>query len=254
MKFLLLAAVSGLFLFGCVSKNQVAEALRENPELLYEAMKKDPEKFMITLQEVAQAAQSGEGRRQMMESRKQMEDDFKNPRAVQIDANRLVYGEAGAPVTIVKYADFQCPACRMGFESLEEVKKKYGSKIRMIHKNVPLRQIHPQAQLAAEIYEALIITNKPKAQAFYKIAYQEQGSWKSEKEVWALAKKIGADKAKIQAEIKKGEVGKRIKQDEEEHAKLGFQGTPTYMVNGVALEGAQSPQQLGYVIDRVSKK
>lgn len=222
-------------------------------ESLYDAMKKDPVRFMDTLRDVAEAAQKQEATQQAKAQSERMSKDLKNPREVKIDVDRIIYGKADAPVTIVKYADFQCPACRMGFQTLEQIKKKYKDQVRVIHKNIPL-PFHPQAKLAAEIYESMVILDKKLAAQFYHEAYEKLGEWNTDDKLWKLVKKIGINKEKVLAEIKKGEVERRLKEDSEEHTRLGFQGTPMYMINGVEFQGAPSFEQMSMIIDVVLKK
>ncbi len=233
-----------LFISGCVSVSE---------ESLYEAMKKDPKRFMDTLREVAEASQKVEMAQMSKNRDQQVENDLKNPRPVKVDNDRLIFGKATAPVTIIKYADFQCPACRMGYLTLEEVKKKYKDQVKVIHKNIPL-PMHPQALLAAQIYESMLIKDKKLALQFYNQAYETLGQWHSDEKLWQLAKKIGIKKEVVLAELKKGVVEKRLQEDAEEHERLGFQGTPMYMVNGVEIQGAPSFPQMSALIDRVLKK
>jgi protein-disulfide isomerase len=173
---------------------------------------------------------------------------------VVVDESRVLFGPKTAPVTIVKYADFQCPACSMDVSSLEEIKAKYGDQVRLIHKAVPLEHIHPQARLAAQVYEALLIQDKSKAQKFYQQAYKEAHNWSDDKDIWKIVKKVGGDPAKITAEIKKGEINTRIQADLKEHQELGFRGTPAYMINGRSLYGAQSFASLSEAVDAGLKK
>jgi protein-disulfide isomerase len=244
-----LAIVALMMCAGCVTKDNLSKTLNDNPEIIYDFIKKNPGPFMMALREAAQNEQTQSYADREKMTAKKMEEDFKNPRKVTVDPKKILVGEAGAPITIIKYADFQCPACRMGFESLEKIKEKYKGKIRFIHKNIPL-SMHPQAMIAAQIYESLLYTDKKKALAFYKKAYSEQGKWRSEDAVWAMAKSVGANKKAIEAVIKKGEVDKSIALDEKEHAEQGFEGTPAYIINGVAMYGAQPVEAFSAVIDR----
>lgn len=244
-----------LILFaGCASKDQIAKTLREDPSILYDVIKKDPQGFMNAIREAAQNEQRQAYEIRDKKEKENREKDFNKPREIAIDTKRIIYGDEKAPITVVKYADFQCPACRMGFTSLEEIKKKYPGKIRFIHKNIPLTNIHPQAQLAAEIFESLVQTDKKKALAFYKKAYSEQGAWRSEKALWDIAKSIGANKKAVEEQIKKGKVDEVINADLKEHGDQGFEGTPAYIINGVAMYGAQSVDDFSRVIDRLLKK
>lgn len=250
---LIIAGTVVAILSGCASKEQIRQTIQENPDLVYEAIRKDPVKFMKVVQEAAQSSQEQMYVEMQKQREEQLEKDLKKPRSAKTEDARVLFGEKAAPVTIIKYADFQCPACRMDFDSIEEIKKKYNGKVKIIHKHMPLSQ-HKQAQLSAEVFEALLISDKAKAQKFYKLAYENQQNIESDKDVWELLKKVGGNKAKVEAEIKKGVVAQRINDDVQEHHKLGFNGTPAYMINGVALMGAQEPGTFSAIIERVLKQ
>lgn len=239
---------------GCVSKEHIAQTIRENPDIIYDAIKKDPAKFMNAVRSAAESAQRSAYQDQQKEMQDSLEKDFKSPRKVAVDSKRILVGAEQAPITIIKYADFQCPACRAGFSSLEKIKEKYKGQVKVIHKNIPLESIHPMARLSAQIYESLLLTDKPKALAFYKKAYTEQGKWRTADDVWAMAKAVGGNKKTIEARIAKGDIDKSIEGDLQEHAEQGFEGTPAYIINGVAMYGAQSPEDFSAVIDRLLKK
>lgn len=249
-RFFIALMLSVTFFTGCASKDSIAKTINDNPDLIFDAVKKNPEKFMEAVRVAAKAAQDGAYANEEKAAKENLEKDFANPRTVPLETKKILVGPTDAPITIVKYADFQCPACRMGFNSLEKIKEKYKGKVRVIHKNVPLESIHPLARLSAQIYETLLYSDKPKALAFYKKAYNEQGKWRSDKDLWALAKSVGANQKKIQAEIAKGDIDKAINTDMEDHAKQGFEGTPAYIINGVAMYGAQSETDFSAVIDR----
>ena len=59
-------------------------------------------------------------------------------------------GPEKAPVTIVKFEDFQCPYCKQVQPTFVDLLKRYDGKLRLVHKDLPLEAIHPQARQAAE--------------------------------------------------------------------------------------------------------
>lgn len=252
MKNIIISTALGLLFVSCASKNNLKDTLVENPDILTEAMKKNPEKFMIALQETAELAREQMMKQSLEQRQQQIQEKIKGKKEPKISKERLLFGKMESPVKIVKYADFQCPACRMGYDSLNVVKKKYGDKIAIVHKHVPLEHIHPLAREAAWIYESLIIADKNKAQKFYEQAYQKQGQWRSKEQLWELAEKVGAKKETVNKHAKK--IQERIVADIKEHQSFGFEGTPAYVINGVAMYGAQSPEAMSQVIEAELKK
>ena len=71
-----------------------------------------------------------------------------------VNENDHVLGLADAPVTLVEYGDFQCPHCREAHFYLQNVFATMGDDMRFVFRHMPLTQIHPMAQLAAEAAEA----------------------------------------------------------------------------------------------------
>ena len=58
-----------------------------------------------------------------------------------------------APVTLVEYGDYQCPACGAAFPIVKAVQTHFGKELRFVFRNFPLTQIHPEAESAAETAE-----------------------------------------------------------------------------------------------------
>jgi protein-disulfide isomerase len=161
-------------------------------------------------------------------------------------------GNKDAKVTIVEYSDFQCPFCAKGYTTLEQqVMKDYGDKVKFVFKDYPL-PFHPWAEPAAIAAEC---AKQQKVDAFWKMYH---GFFDNQKDVnptnvkdkaWEYVSDQGLDKAKFDDcyDNKKTEPG--VKADVAEGQSVGVTGTPSFVINGRLLVGAQPYEQFKAVID-----
>jgi protein-disulfide isomerase len=80
------------------------------------------------------------------------------------DASRLtipvgpddhVAGRDDAPLTIVEYGDYQCPYCGQAYPIVQALQRELGDALRLVFRNMPLANVHPHAEAAAEVAEAV---------------------------------------------------------------------------------------------------
>ena len=76
-----------------------------------------------------------------------------------LDASRIIKGPVMVKISIVEYSDFQCPYCSRGYQTINEVMKKFDGKVNLIFKHMPLA-FHPYADMAAKAFEAARIQGK----------------------------------------------------------------------------------------------
>jgi protein-disulfide isomerase len=99
-----------------------------------------------------------------------------NPVAKNVDlALAQIKGSDNAKVTIVEFSDFQCPYCKQGFDTIEEVLKLYEGKIKFGYVNYPLIQIHPRAEITAEAAECA--ADQGKFWDFHNQLFESQNDW-----------------------------------------------------------------------------
>jgi len=91
-----------------------------------------------------------------------------------IDPTRVVKGNPNAAITIFEYTDFQCPYCRAGAITIDEVMARYEGQIRLIVKHLPLPLLHPMAISCALYFEAISMQGADKAWAFYDRIFSDQ--------------------------------------------------------------------------------
>lgn len=254
----LVAVVTGYSLVGCApSAPQLKKVMEDNPDILYSVIQKDPKKFLEVVNEAAQKARAQEEQRMADEETKKREEEFTNPKTPEVQEGRAFVGAKDAPVTIVEYSDFQCPFCRRGHLTTEQIVKEYPGKVRIVFKNFPIERIHPLALPASKYYEAVALQDIEKANKFKAAVFEDQEELNSggEKFLDAMAKKVGANLAQLKKDLNSEEVKKRIDADRAEAEKFGFSGTPGYLINGVSLKGAYPFEEFKVIIDRhLSKK
>lgn len=239
---LLLGLAAAFAVTACTGKQQVEKIINDNPDIVFNAIKKDPKKFVTVVNEAVRTAQESGREDEAKEEAARMDEEFKSPKTAVIEEGRVIFGKKDAPVTIVEFSDFQCPYCSRGYQTVKEVEKMYGDKVRVVFKHLPL-DFHPMAMPAAKYFEAIAMQDHKKAEKFHDGIFEDQKSLNSDGEKFLknLAKKVGADLKKVEKDINSEAVQKRIAADMEEAKKFEFSGTPGFLINGVSLRGAYPP-------------
>ncbi len=251
-KLLILALM--LVLGACTNKDQLKKILKENPDVMTEAIEANPDKFIDALNNAVKKSQEVMAKRREEEESKALEDSFNKPMVAEIRSDETFRGPKDAPLTLIEYSDFECPFCSRGFNTVMELMKKYEGKIRFVYKHLPL-SFHPQAMIASQYYEALRLQDPEKAFKLHDAIYLNQRSLQNgEKFLQAEAKKTGADMARLAKDVKSEAVMKRIQQDIEEAGKFGFQGTPGFLLNGVPVKGAYPTSHFDDLISKLKEK
>lgn len=259
MKYLGFVFSAVLMTLGCVSNSspgsggdEVRRAIEKDPSIVFDAIEKNPEQFMAVVNQAAQKAQRKHYEAQAAKMREEQEKDIQNPKKPQITDDRRLIGKAADPISIVEYADFQCPACGMAYQSLQKFKEKYKGRYQFVFKNMPL-DFHKMAYPSATYFEAIRLQDKAKALRFYDLAFQNQRDL-DETFLKRTAKQVGADMGRLEKDVKSAKVRDIIAADMAEFEKFGFTGTPVLIVNGVAMQGAQPLEEIERVIASTKKE
>jgi protein-disulfide isomerase len=242
--------VTALGLAACATPSQTQKVMEEHPEILYNVIEKNPEKFMEVVQKAAQKAQEKSVADRQKGEQERVQAEIDHPLTPTIDETR-VWGDKSAPITIVEYSDFQCPYCQRGYNTTEEVLKKYGNKVKFVFKNLPL-SFHPYAMPAAKRFTAISLQSEDKAHRFYHEVFKNQDKLEKGGENFLdlSAKKAGANMAKMKTDMNSEKVKAMIDADMDEAKKYGFQGTPGFIISGVSLRGAYPAASFEQIIDK----
>jgi|SRR5690606_37176612 len=254
MKRLVLFSLAAILATACTSKDDIKKMLKENPEIITEAIEANPVKFIDALNNAVKIAQEGEGKRREEEEKKALEESFNNPLQAEIRADESFRGNKDAQITLIEYSDFECPFCARGFNTVQELMKKYEGKIRFVYKHLPL-SFHPHAMPASQYYEAIRIQDPKKAWEFHDRIYKDQRKLQNgEAFLKSIAKDLKVDMKKLEKDVKSEAVQKRIDADMAEAAKFGFQGTPGFLLNGVPVKGAYPTSHFEGLVDELVKR
>jgi protein-disulfide isomerase len=154
-------------------------------------------------------------------------------------------GPPDAPVTIIEFADFQCPYCVRILPAIKQVLDTYGDKVRFVYRHYPL-SIHTDAQRAAEAsmcaHEAGKFWEMHDAMFADTRALNEDG-------LKATAARIGLDPGAFAACIDSGRYADDVAADMAAGTAVGVTGTPAFFVNGRLIAGAVPVEQLTDLID-----
>ena len=155
------------------------------------------------------------------------------------------FGPEGAKVTVVEFSDFQCPYCSRAATVVDQVKEKYGTRVRFVFRQFPL-PMHENARSAAEA--SLAANAQGKFWEFHDKMFQNQGKLTRES-LEGFAKEAGLNVA----DFKKALDSKAYAADVDSDVKLGesvaVQGTPTMFINGARVQNPTSFEAIAQQIE-----
>ena len=156
-----------------------------------------------------------------------------------------VRGVASAPVTIIEFSDYQCPFCARVNPALEQVRKTYGDKVKIVFKDFPLPN-HPQAPKAAEA--AHCAGEQGKYWEMHDHLFANQRAL-NVPELKQYAATLGLDAAKFNQCLDSGKHAGLVAAGTAQGERMGVNSTPTLYINGRPLIGAQPFEAFKQIID-----
>jgi protein-disulfide isomerase len=163
-----------------------------------------------------------------------------------VAANGPVRGPPDAPVTIVEFSDFQCPFCGRLEPVLVRVLAKYPTEVRLVYRNYPLPELHPQAEKAAEA--SLCARDQGKFWEMHDQMFADQQSLGVD-DLKDKARRLGLDAGKFAQCLDSGQMRSAVEVDVKDGDALGIQGTPASFIDGRFVSGAAEESELAAIID-----
>jgi len=212
-------------------REQVLQIIRENPEVILEA---------VQSYQRQQREQEQKARRSALQQLKA------NPQAWL--GSSPVKGAKTGKIVLIEFSDFQCPFCARANSTLKQFMEKHGNTVTLVYKHLPLTSIHPEALPAAkaswaagqqgkfwEFHDALFVNQKQLGDSLYT----------------QIAQSLKLDLQKFDRDRTSPSAAAAIQQDLELADALGIEGTPFFVMNGETLSGAVSLAELEATMTKV---
>lgn len=212
-------------------KEIVAQYIKDNPEAILDSVKQH---------QIAQQERSQQDQRALA---REHHDKIYNT------SFSPTHGPEDAVVTIVEFYDYNCPACKMMYESLEKVVANNEGKVRVIFKEMPI--FGPQSVANAKVAFAVNDVAPEKFFTWHGLMMKNKGRADLAFAVAAVAE-AGIDQAKVEKLMReKGDEYERYINEERELAQLlNIRGTPAVIVGDMVVPSAMSVEDLQELVDQ----
>lgn len=181
------------------------------------------------------------------------QDKAKEPQTLVTEANASDWyvGGENAPVTIVEYSDFECPACAAYYPVMKELAAAYGDQIKIVYRHFPLTQIHKNATLAAQAAEAAGLQGK--FFEMHDVLFEEQQVWSEISDPtdtfvgYAAALELNTEQ--FRDDLKSSTVRDAVSEDARSGLRAKVSSTPSFFLNGTLIESPRGLQPFTDIIN-----
>ena len=211
-----------------VFEQKVLEVIMKNPEVIEKTLKSHME------------------RKREAQAEAQFQEALDN--RVEIDyADSPTLGKKSAKYHLVVFTDFQCPYCKKGEATVQDLKEEYGDDLYIVHKNFPLG-FHAKAKPAAKA--ALAAHEQGKFFEYAALLFENQSKLGDELYI-KLAKDLKLDIGKFKKDMNSEKAQKLLEADMKQAAKVKVGSTPNFFLNGVNVKGAYPLEHFQKIIEKL---
>jgi len=160
--------------------------------------------------------------------------------------NVPAYGPADAKVTVVEFSDFQCPYCSLAATAVDEVKQKYGDRVRFVFRQFPL-SFHKEAHLAAQA--SLAANAQGKFWEYHDKLFANQKALGRE-DLEKYAQEVGLDMGEFRKALDEGTYKATVDAELTLGGEVFVEGTPTMFINGERVANATDAAAISTALDK----
>jgi Na+/H+ antiporter NhaA len=172
--------------------------------------------------------------------------------AEDVDPDRdHIRGADDALVTLVEYGDFECPYCGQAEPVIRELLASFGDDLRYVWRHLPLNDVHPNAQLAAEASEAAAAQGR--FWDMYEVLLSGRYGF-TPQDIGRYAHDLGLDVDRFWDDLRRHEHAPRISEDVASADASGVSGTPSFFINGRRHQGAYDAETLTAAVNAARRR
>jgi protein-disulfide isomerase len=168
-----------------------------------------------------------------------------DPYRLTVDATGPSRGKADAPVTIVEFADFQCPYCREAEDALHRIMSRHPDEVRLVFHNMPFPSLHPNAIVAAEA--GVCAERQGMFWPMHDAMFENQKAL-SEGALKDTARRLGLQVQGFSACLADPGTNGKLDADKKAAEELNVTGTPYFFINGRPVYGSVPPERFESII------
>jgi protein-disulfide isomerase len=162
-----------------------------------------------------------------------------------------VLGSEHAPVTLVQYADFECPNCKQAAPAVKLLLERFAERVRIAFRHFPVEEVHPHALLAAQAAECA--GGQGQFWPMHDLLFEHQLHLKTN-QLHGYAEQLRLDMARYSAEMDDQVYLQRIREHQQSGRDSGVRGTPTFFVNGKIQDVSFGIHALFDAVEQLLKK
>lgn len=162
-------------------------------------------------------------------------------------------GNRNARVTIVEFVDYQCPFCQRSAPVVRRIMLALGERARFIVRDFPILDLHPGAKISALAANCVLEQGQEVYWKYHDLLFAEIDK-QEPADLRAKAETAGARISEYDTCVQQERYFGKIEADIQTGLQVGVQGTPTFFVNGIKVQGAQDEKTLTRVINAVMEQ